>query len=250
MQIATLVIDNHDSLTAPAIAYAGEDRAALEAFGELTSTSVTRRLDHKEASSLAALTSELADLGDGNDVALLYVAAHGVSRGGVPYLLCTDYDPSEYSEPSSPARGQYPLAELLKSYEKCPAKTRILVLDTGRLETDVAGGMLVNEFPRLVEAELKKPGVSENLWVILANSFCERSLVSRADRRSAFSYFFCQALRGQADTDGDGDKKVELNEVAAYLERVSKWAAAATGQTGSQTPARAAGWSGSCQTAS
>ena len=231
LRVAGLVIDELASFASPPIAFAGEDQAALKELCQ-TSRNSYDLLDIQQSASFSSLPDKLAKLANARDVAVLYVAAHGASLEGKPVILCSDYDPRQEA-------GRYPFQELVKSFNDCKAQTRLLVLDTGRLEVDLGGGMLLNEFPEMIKAEVSKPEVPANLWVIVANSFLEQSLVSRPDRRSAFNYFFCHGLRGEADKPGFGnnDSTVDLNELANYLKnQVSTWARDSTGGLLTQTP--------------
>lgn len=172
-------------------------------------------------------------------VLILYVNAQGVSDAGTPYLLCSDFlrgtGQSANSASTVPA-GRYELANLYQQVHQSKAHTKLLVLDVDYLASDSRLGMIVNEFPRLAEAEVKKiddPG----LWVLLGNRALEQSRAAYKARRSAFGYFFFEALRGDADRQGDNDGNVDLAELLSYVRRgVDTWVLQQTGHRLTQTP--------------
>ena len=84
------------------------------------------------------------------DTLILYISAHGVSDDGEPYLLCSDFLFRRQN-----VAGRYPLAKLFNQVQRCPAKLKLLILDAGGIEYDPRLGMVVNEFPRLVDAQLR-----------------------------------------------------------------------------------------------
>ena len=131
------------------------------------------------------------------------------------------------------------LQTLLQKVNSCPARFKLLVLDTGRLEADPLSGMVVNEFPRLLIQSIHDLPASSDLWVLTSNSWLAQPRFA-ARRRSVFAYYVTEGLRGSADlteAGGNGNGQVELNELAHYVnDQVSRWVWNATGQTETQTP--------------
>jgi hypothetical protein len=143
------------------------------------------------------------------DVLVVYVSAHGVSEDGTPYFLCRDYDLQ------APRRARYSLAQLLQEVSSCPARTKLLVLDTGWISSDPLLGMLVNEFPRLVIEQVRQwndPGI----WVLLSHGPGESSLPLPAERQTLFGQTVVAGLLGHADLPdygGNRDSHVDLSEL-------------------------------------
>ena len=150
------------------------------------------------------------------DTLILYLSAHGVSDDGEPYLLCSDFLFRRQN-----VAGRYPLRDVFKQVRDCKAKLKLLILDAGGIEYDPRLGMVVNEFPRLVDAQLRECN-DASLWVLLAHAPLERRHLAYNARRSIFSWFAAEGLRGGADADGDG--MVGLAELADFVGRgVTDW---------------------------
>lgn len=225
-------LDYH-ALRAPPLAYAQEDSDALDA--------IAPALDkHPEPGpvmlnlmrSATAMRTFPEAIGDatpaGASVLIVYLDAHGVSDGGTPYLLCRNY------EPANPTTGRVRLRDLLRQIGDSTAAVKLLILDAGRIESDPRMGMLVNEFPRLLQQEVAATG-DDSLWVLTSNAILERSHVSRALERSVFGYFVSLGLRGAADANGD--RAVDADELYRFVRtNVSAWVRAASGGRESQTP--------------
>ncbi len=145
----------------------------------------------------------------GRDVLILYITAHGVSRGGKAYLLAADFDVAQ------PESGQVELGQLFGQLRKCPAKIKLLLLEAGHNITDPRLGMLANEFHHLLVSELEAFD-DPNLWVLTANQSLEASHISYPLGKSVFSHFVSQGLTGAADKEGNtGD--VELAELFTFV---------------------------------
>ena len=97
--------------------------------------------------SLAATWAELAP--DRSGVLMVYIDGHGVSDDGAAYLLCRNFDPA------NPAAGRLPWRSVAP-IERVPVGVKLLILDAGRIPCDPRLGMLVNEFPRLLEQEVAR----------------------------------------------------------------------------------------------
>jgi hypothetical protein len=104
-------------------------------------------------------------------ILVLCITAHGVSQGGKAYLLADDFDVAE------PDSGRLELGRLFEQLRKCPARMKLLILEAGHTVTDPRLGMLVNEFPRLLESELAALD-APNLWVLVASQSLETCHVS------------------------------------------------------------------------
>ena len=178
---------------------------------------------------MGSLSTAIADATpDGSGVMMIYVDAHGVSDDGVPYLLCRNFDPA------NPAAGRYPLRDLLAQFSGSTASVKLLILDAGRIPCDPRLGMLVNEFPRLLEREVARTG-DPKLWVLSSNAAFQRSHVSWALERSVFGFFVVRGLRGAADLNDDHG--VDLDELFRYVAtNTAAWVREASGGREVQTP--------------
>ena len=233
-QVVFLTGLDYHPLRSPPADYAQEDSDALESLAPVLykhgpEPGPILLSDMRSAAAMHGLSAELADATPaGAGVLVVYVDAHGVSDGGTAYLLCRNYDPA------NPTAGRYRLSELLRQVGESPAGLKLVILDSGRIESDPRMGMLVNEFPRLLEQEVHATG-DESLWVLSSNAILERSHVSRALERSVFGYFVTLGLTGAADANGD--RAVDLDELYRFVRtNVSAWVRTATGGRETQTP--------------
>ncbi len=185
-------------LRAPPAAFALEDADALRPLAKvLYSPGGDSGLQllgaMKDPNALRSLAATWADLApDRSGVLMVYVDGHGVSDDGAAYLLCRNFDPA------NPAAGRLPLRDLLHQLSEAPVGVKLLILDAGRIPCDPRLGMLVNEFPRLLEQEVARTQDS-NLWVLSSNAAFQRSHVSWSLERSVFGYFVTAGLSGAAD---------------------------------------------------
>ena len=165
----------------------------------------------------------------GRDVLILYITAHGVSEGGKAYLLAGDFDVAQ------PESGRVELAQLFDQLRKCPAKTKLLLLEAGHTTTDPRLGMLVNEFPHLLASELETFD-DPALWVFTASQSLETSHASYSLGQSVFSHFVAEGLKGAADREGNtGD--VELAELFTFVrDGVTDWVKRQSKGSQTQTP--------------
>lgn len=236
-QLAFLSGTDYHALEAPPVPFALEDFEAMKGRdgvspflarqGGQLGPLAWRNLQNPAA--MSSLGPTIADaVPDGNGVMMVYIDAHGVSDDGVPYLLCRNFDPA------SPAAGRYPVRDLLAQFSASPASVKLLVLDSGRIACDPRLGMLVNEFPRLLEREVRRTG-DRRLWVLNSNSPFQRSHVSQALERSVFSFFVIRGLRGAADLNDD--HSIDLDELFRYVTtNTAAWVREASGGRESQTP--------------
>src|SRR5262245_11634439 len=72
-----------------------------------------------------------------NDVLIFYLNAHVVSDEGAAYLLCNNYDPAKNDS------DRIELKALFDQIKQCSARTKLLLLDCGRIRSDTRLGMLV-----------------------------------------------------------------------------------------------------------
>lgn len=236
-----LPVLDHDVPIAP-IPFSAEN---VEKFRELASAPHTLLddCDHLQTSeTIQTLAKHLQSLAvRPHSAAIIYISAHGISDNGVGYLLCSDF--LRGGPGDDPNVGRYEVSKLLRQVQQCQAQTKLLVLDIGPTITDPRLGMVVNEFPRLLESELRSIP-DPQLWVLLSHRGLERSHISFVGKRSVFCGYLLAGLAGDADTprtdappSGGGDKVIELPELFDYVRvNTAAWIAQKTGHTESQRP--------------
>lgn len=176
-------------------------------------------------------------------VLIVYASGLGVSDRGQAYLLCSDYIPEPHAAtpPKTPpaagdtprtrqgpiAEKRYPVADLLAELAspQRKAKLKLLILDAPYVVSDARLGVLVNEFWRLVEQDVRKTQ-DPNLWVLASGQVFESAHVCPATQRSVLARFVEEALRRDADLEPNGnhDRVITLDELYRYVrDRLVLW---------------------------
>ena len=149
-----------------------------------------------------------------------------MSDGGKPYLLCSDFmreaggsgatlKAAVRGEGSgAEAKGRLPLESVLGQVRQCRAGLKLVLLDCSHIAANPRLGMVVNEFPRLLEGSVKKID-DPSLWVLSCSRPLEVSRVSYTEKRSLFAHFVTQGLRGSADASDEG--VVDLAEFYGFV---------------------------------
>lgn len=226
VHLACLPVVDYDVLAAPPLRFVEED---LQAFADVAPHRAAVVLSDLQSShAMPTLTKRLEGCQTaGRDTLVLYVAVHGIAENGTAYLLCSDFLRQD-------APGRYPLDAFVAELAAFPADLKLLILDAGRVPYDARLGVLVNEFPRILEQTLRQQR-DPRLWVLSAHGVCEASHVSSSAQQSPLGYYVAQAIRGEADGDGNG--RVDLAEFAAYVRHgVGQWVQHESGGRASQTP--------------
>ena len=213
-------------LAVPPLRFAAEDVESLAALPRPGQALVLA--DFQTSQSIAALAARLQTLGaEEKDTLILYLRVYGVSDDGKAWVLWSDFLPPA-------AGGRCSLAELLGQVSRCRAGIKLLLLDTGDLDYDPRLGVFVNEFPLLLDEEVRQVN-DPRLWVLASNRPLEVSHVSESKRRSAFDYFVGQGLAGAADVNGNGT--IDLAELAGFVRGgVARWVSWQTNGVETQTP--------------
>jgi hypothetical protein len=151
---------------------------------------------------------------DDSDRLIVYVAAHGVSYQGRPYLVCNNFDPAE------PLDGLVDVSVLLSAMNHIEADTKLLILDAGQLDYDPGMGIVANDFPRLLQEAAQKTQ-DNNLRVLCSHSSGQRSHKSPVLGVSLFGMYVVEGLRGAADgvldKDGKKNESVTINELTKFV---------------------------------
>jgi hypothetical protein len=213
--------------------YVAEDFSALTALGaklDQRTALITppARGDIRELSDLRLLRATLDGMTNSDaDVVLLYVATGCGVQNGDPYFRWNVSN-------ELAGEGYNRLAEFLRQLSATEAVAKVLIVDTGTFERNPSSGMIVNEFPYLLERAVHETG-DKRLWVLTSNHPLERSHVSRSCGRSVFGWFVAAGLQGEADLNDD--QAVDLKELFRYVSvNVSSFVNHATDNLEHQTP--------------
>ncbi|HVA45459.1 MAG TPA: hypothetical protein VNH11_03660 [Pirellulales bacterium] len=240
--LAAAAVTDYDVLAAPPLAFARQSLEGLKSIASvrfLPGGEGATSADQLNAWLESLKTQKLRE----QDVLIVYLAAHGVSANqaqsaATAYLLGSDYYPPDGK---TTAVGLVDLGAVFEAIAACGAKTKLLVLDAGSLDHDLALGMVLNEFPQLL-AEKNRQFVKEQagrdrgLWVLASHDLFEKSHAAHADAdpRCVFSHFVAQGLAGKADKNDNG---VDLAELYQYVrEGVGRYVWQASGGRETQTP--------------
>ena len=122
---------------------------------------------------------------------LVCLAMHGGADAEGPYLLRQD---SDYKEPSKLRLSA--VLDVLR--DKVPhEKKKVLILDATQVPADWSLGMLQNGFARGLHDLSKEIEAIPNLVVISASDADERSWGSEELRKTVFTHFVVEGLKGE-----------------------------------------------------
>ena len=227
----------YSSFDVPMIPFAEHQRIALDELApglhqgsDRPSPKVVQAL--QADNQLVALGERLTD--DRTvDVLVAYVAAHGVVVDGEACLLSQDYRAS----PST--AGRVPLSLLFDQLDRSPAATKVLIIESGPLQTNARQGVAYNDFSGLLQKEAEQRNRNKrgerSIWVLHSHARFERSHYARSLQRSVFGFFVERGLRGAADFDLN--QEVDLAELHRFVAtQVAAWVSEASGGRESQTP--------------
>jgi len=237
LKLISLAVADYRNPEAPPIPYCYEDIEALRKVVDTGGSKSSALWNDADKDGIAQLGTALRETAAPRDNLLIYIKAHGVSLNGTAYLLGGDFE-------LRGTTGRLPVDELLAEVAESPARMKLLVLDTGHLESDPRMGMLTNEFTHLLTKAVARLPKEKNVWVLTSNALFERAQVSLKDRRSAFGYYLTEGLRGAADgifadkdEDREPDQHVQLDELYQYVrDHVIQYARLTSFDKQSQTP--------------
>jgi len=151
----------------------------------------------------------------------VYYSGHGVpglndKRG---YLLPVDV------EPDSAEIGGYPIDVLYENLGKLDARSATVYLDAC-FSGNSSGGMLVRSASP-VYIKTKAPKTETKLTILTAATAQQVASWDNKNQHGLFTYHLLQGLQGEADEPpfGDGDGRVQVREVRAYLNEEMTYAA-------------------------
>ncbi|MFO0945237.1 MAG: hypothetical protein U1D30_04710 [Planctomycetota bacterium] len=167
-----------------------------------------------------------------NDTIVVYLSAHGISRNGEAYLMT-----SEASDTSS--AGWYPVSTVIEGLLACPARNKLLLLDSTRIDGNLELGLLGNDFQYHLTRQFERikgepsnkgnqpPG---NLWILCSSSDGEMAWASPSLEHSIFGLAAAYCLHGGPnaeipDSQGETDGYISAKEIHEYTTRqVAAWA--------------------------
>ena len=180
-----------DVLAMPPIPYSREGANALKELQ--TRPPVFDLQDIQTSHGFGTLASKLREGLEGGDTLIVYLTCNCLSDvakdGPAAWLLCSDFAVRpDIGGAESKRVGRYRLRDVLLQMKECKAKTKLLILDSGYLNYDPRLAVFVNEFPRLLEEEVRAVD-DPDLWVLCSCQAMETSHVCGAEKRSVFNYF-------------------------------------------------------------
>ena len=146
-----------------------------------------------------------------NDMVVFYFSGHGTTKDGATYLLPVD------ASMANPTLTGIPLSYVLTQLRDCRAKRKVVFLDA----CHSGAGRDLGAMSAATEQEIQD---AEGLAILASCQREQKSYEWEAKQQGAFTYFLNEALRGQAERDGDG--LIGLSEVNRYVDdAVKRWAA-------------------------
>ena len=150
---------------------------------------------------------------------VLYFALHGASDSRGPYLIRQDADGSD------PEHDFLRVSEVLDRLKKLPAsKNKVVIFDATQVPALWSFGVLHNDFARALEQLDRDGKIAEipNLIILSASATDQRSWASDELKRTLYSYYVLEGLKGAADANSDG--RIDALELHNYVRAaVERW---------------------------
>jgi peptidoglycan hydrolase-like protein with peptidoglycan-binding domain len=221
-----VIIGNRDYTgRTPDVAFAGNDADAIRSF-------VIGDLGYREGNiidlrdtSLTQLNATFGTAGNhkgrlfdyvraGKSDVIVFYSGHGVPglRDRKGYLLPVNADPNRAE------LNGYPLDTLLANLAKVPARSMAVYIDAC-FSGESQKGLLVRATSGIT-VQAKVPKSSKRMIVVTAAQGDQFASWDEDAKHGLFTKHLLEALRGRADGEGygNGDGKVTLNELRAYLD--------------------------------
>ncbi len=152
---------------------------------------------------------------------VVYLSAYAQpTREGELIVLPANADPVQ-------ARNGVPFREVLEALKACPSRQKLLILDLLTPPNDPRLGLLVQDVPAMVQSDLLEVADPSRL-VLCSCSPGQTPLYSEDQRRSVFSYYVEEGLRGEAagfNASAERNGQVSVKELAEFVRaRVERWA--------------------------
>jgi len=253
-----LIVDDYLPATLPTVPFAHQDETALATSlsGRLAPSLAAELVPLKGFETVEAMRDRLhgycVDLPlRSRDSMIAYVRgqcivpppvldADGNERpdalGGHACLVATDA-----TLRGEGLREMVPCREIVEAIGSAASLTTLVAMDLGNLRWDPRIGVICGLVPRQLDRDLKAPPVRANgqNWVIASHDTLQYSGASATAKRTFFSAALEQGLAGAADRApwGDGDRVVELHELAPFVVAwTSEWSRRTTGGRVPQRP--------------
>jgi peptidoglycan hydrolase-like protein with peptidoglycan-binding domain len=223
--IAVIIGNRHYTGRTPDVEYADNDADAARSF-------VTGNLGYRPGNvidlrdaSLTQLNATFGTTGNhrgrlfdyvrpGKSDVIVFYSGHGVPglRDRKGYLLPVDADPNRAE------LNGYPLEVLLANLAKVPSRSMAVYIDAC-FSGESQKGMLVQATSGIT-VQAKMPGSSKAMVVVTAAQNDQFASWDEDAKHGLFTKHLLDALRGKADGKGfgNGDGKVTLSELKAYLD--------------------------------
>jgi hypothetical protein len=232
MPMLVLSVTGYDA-PAPPNAFAEEDASRFEkAFASYDNITLTRGESPPTSGELLEAIEEylrhVRAGGPDKQAVLIYLSAHGiVNDQGEPCLLFPQDDPLD-------SAGWLPVSQLLGVLDQRPDADQnsiVLLLDAHRLKDAWRMGVALNSFSYALD-RLIASSPPRQCTIVSSASPWQTAQAAPELSGSPFGYYAARGLRGDADSEGNGDKVVTLGELADYLGRhVSAWSAQNRGES-------------------
>ena len=236
VRFAVVPVSGGGVLTVPAVPFAKEDSDALQQLD--IRPPVLDLADIQTVRGIDTLAGKLREGLQKSDTLVVYLTGNCISDAGpdgpAAWLLCSDFALGrEMAGAGSIPTGRYRLRDVLGQIKQCPAKRKLLLLDTGYLNYDPRLGLFVNEFPRLLEEDVRAVN-DPDLWVLCSCRPLESSHVCGPQKRSVFNYFVTEACTGAANPSS---RWVDLEHLFVYVrDHVAGWIDRQSSGAETQTP--------------
>ncbi len=143
----------------------------------------------------------------------VYYSGHGAPGGkdGASYIVPTD------AQASTIELNGYSLKTLYRNLSKIPAKSITVVLEACFSGASQSGTVISNASPIYLKA--KETGVPPKITLIAAGAANQIASWEQDKSSGLFTEYFLKGMSGEADAEpyGNGDGKVEYDELGRYL---------------------------------
>lgn len=161
--------------------------------------------DQPTKASILQAASQLAELAEPNDTVLFFLSGHGVLLDGRAYFVPVEADQA-FQEMVS-------IAELRRILRKSKAQRRVLILDACH-----SGGEKSSETAKMSQSfEDDLRADSEGIVTLASCRAEETSLEAPSKGHGLFTYWLIQGLKGEADTTGDRNHRIDILELYRFV---------------------------------
>ena len=192
------------------VRYGGQSQAIIDQpAGIMEETAGVDRYQKSVEEKIAEWCGELA----ADDVAILYLAGHGVANtDGALFLPMVNFDGTNFETAA------IPMAWIRGELEKAPSRCKLILLDTCFAGKDKgASPFVAADAQQMAETFAELPGVA----TLASSRADQKSWLWRDREHSLFTYWVIEAFKGNADLDGD--LTITIDELFDYLDTQVYW---------------------------